>query len=456
MVLFRRGHAKACIGTLWITLAVSVLGWPLNTQAADLLEIYHQAQESDPVFRSARFALEAARQKVPEAVSALLPSVAATGSAGRTSGDTRYTDTPDLHRGFNSNGWSVQLTQPIFRAPNIASYEESQAIATQAAAQFRQAQEDLILRVAQAYFDSLVAEEALKSATAQTQSAEEQRAAAEHGFKAGTSAVTDADEAAARAEQARSDEVAARDELRLKRRSLQKLIEIEPPALESLREDARAPRPDPDDARSWVTQAAQNSAAVLAARAALRDAQAGVFKARGQRYPIVDLTASVGSNYSSGNITEPENFATHARDKQVAIQVSVPLLDGGGMRAAIHEALANEHKAEADLETAQRQAASDAEDAYAGVLKSLAQVQALRVAVSSGESAVTGNRRGYELGIRINSDVLGAQQQLFASRRDLAKARYEAVLEGLKLKAAVGALQEEDLVAINGFLTHSP
>lgn len=421
-------------------------------QAADLLDVYRHAQESDPVFRSAQYALEAARQKVPEAVSALLPSIGASASGGRTTGDTAYTDTPLVHRGFNSNTWTVQLTQPIFRAQNIAAYNASRAILEQAMAQYRQAQEDLILRVAQSYFDVLIASEAVAAADAQFNSSEEQQTAAERNYGAGTGAITDVYEARSHTELARSEQVATLDDLASKRAHLEEIIGEEPPQLARLRDDVMPPRPDPDKADAWILRARQENPGVQAAVAAVHAAQSQSYKARSQRLPSLDLVASIGRNYSSGNIINPVDYATNARDKQIGVQLSMPLVDAGGMHAEVHEALANERKAGADLEAAVRKSAADAQDAYAGIARGTAQVRALQSAVSSGESSLTGNRMGYKLGIRINSDVLGAEQQLFASRRDLAKARYDTLLQGLKLKAAAGALDPSDLAAVNGLL----
>jgi outer membrane protein len=432
---------------------IAIVAGPSCAAAADLLDVYRLAQESDPAFRSSRYALEAARQKVPEAVSALLPSIGASASAGRTAGDTAYTDTPLVHRSFNSNTWTIQLTQPIFRADNIAGYGESRAIAEAAEAQYQQAQQDLILHTAQAYFDVLIAAEALAAADAQVKATDEQLAAAEHGYGAGTGAITDVHEARSRADLARSDQVAAVEDLESKRAQLAAIIGEEPPALTSLREGATAPRPDPDRVDEWILRAREENFAVRAAAAAVRAAHSQLYRARSQRLPRLDFIASIGRNYSSGNIINPTDYATNARDKEIGIQASMPLLDAGGMHALTQEARANERKAEADLDAAVRKSVTDARDAYAGIVRSLAQVRALQSAVHSGESAVTGNLKGYQLGIRINSDVLTAQQQLFVARRDLAKARYDTLLQGLKLKAAAGELEASDLAAVNGLLT---
>ena len=191
---------------------------------------------------------------------------------------------------------------------------------------------------------------------------------------------------------------------------------------------------------------------VRAAKAALTAANIEISRTRSARLPSVDLVASYGANYSSGNIVNPVNYATHVHDKEVDLQVTVPLLDGGGLNAQIAESRALRNEAQENLEAARRQAGMGARQAFDEVVSDISQVKALRVAIAAGEEAVNGNRAGYSLGIRINSDVLDAEQQLYGSRRDLAQARYDALLEGLKLKAAAGELTEQDVAAINGML----
>lgn len=439
-------------GIGWMGLVVALAAAPAH--GADLMDVYNMALDSDAGIQSARYALEAAKEKVPEAISALLPAIGASATDGHTLGNTQYSGTPQVQRGFSSYTWTVQLTQPLLHAQSVAVYDESRAIAEQATAQYRLAQEDLILRVSQAYFDIQVANEALAAADAQLKSTEEQLTAAQRGYDDGTVAITDVHEARAHAEQARSQRVAALDDLETRRAALEAIIGRVPEALASLKELVVAPRPDPERVESWVAQAKSENPAVRAAIAAVNVAQAEVYKAEFQRLPTIDLVASIGRNYSSGNIINPSDYATNASDRQIGVQVSMPILDGGGIHAMVREAKANERKAEADLEAARRKSAADARDAYAGIVNGLAQIQALEVAVKSGESSVTGNQVGYRLGIRINSDVLNAQQQLFSSARDLAKARYDTLLQGLKLKAAAGSLGEKDILVVNALLSN--
>jgi len=435
-----------------VALGFAVLVGPPHSRAADLVALYALAEQNDPVFQSARHELEAARQKRPEAFSALLPSVVASGSLSRTFGKTQYTDTPEINRTYNADQWLLQLTQPIFRIDAVLAYDEARASVEQALAQYAAASQDLILRFSRAYFDEIVAENRVTAVRAQLQALNEQLSAARRSFDAGVGSVTDVDDTRARAAAAQAQQVAARNDLQASQAGLEAIIGEPLPALDPLGAGAVLPRPEPEEVGTWVTRATQDHPNVKAAKAGLEGAEHEVHRMLSQHLPSIDLVAGYGGNYSAGNITEPLNYATNVHDKQISLQVTLPLLDGGGIGARVAEARAKRAKAASDLTAAQRQAALEARIAYGAVLSGVAQAEALQTAVAAGQSALRGNRIGYGLGIRINSDVLNAQQQLYASMQDLEKARYDTLFQGLKLKAAAGELSEQDLKTVNALL----
>jgi len=427
-----------------------------SSRGADLMDLYAMAQNSDPTFESARHTLEAAKQKRPEAFSALLPALSASGTDGRTEGRTRYTDTPEIDRTFNTDQWTLQLTQPVFRADRLLAYGEARATVEQALAQYEAAHEDLLLRVSRAYFDVIVAERRVTAARAQVVALNEQLVAARRSFDAGVASITDVDDTRSRAASAQSDEVAALNDLESAGAALEAVTGEPPERLAALRADVELPKPFPSDASSWVQRATSDNPKVKAAEAAAKAADYEVDRSRAQRLPTVDLIATYGGNYAGGNITEPVNYDTIVRDKQINLQVSVPLLDGGGMHAQVAEARALHARAESDVTAARRQATLDARQSFAAALSGASQVQALVTAVSAGQSALKGNKVGYGLGLRINSDVLNAEQQLYRTMQDLDKARYDTLYAGLKLKAATGELAEDDLRAIDALLEPVP
>lgn len=435
--------------TIFALIIVSICQ-PAN--AADLLEIYHLAQTNDPTFEAARYTLESVQQRIPQARAGLLPVIAANGNKNHTRSSASYDGAPALARDVNSRVWTLQLTQPLIRVQNVFAYTESEALVEQATAQFAQAEQELILRVAQAYFDVVVAEESIAVAEAQVHAMGEQLAIASRGFETGTTTITDVHEARSRIALARSQRVAAVNELETKRSELEKIIGQSTSPLSVLQASVVAPKPEPNDPQAWVGQARNNHPAVRAQQAALTAAEATINKSRSEHLPTLDLTASYGGNDASGNIASPVDYTTSAKSRVVGVQFSMPLFSGGATSAKVAEAEAIRYKTRADLEVARRQAGADARQAYAGIINGLAQIEALNSAVESGKNAVKGNQVGYKLGIRINIDVLNAEQQLYTSQRDLTKARYDMLFQGLKLKAAAGVLGEADLGVINGLL----
>lgn len=440
---------RSCL--LSVTLATLVC---MPAGATDLLDAYRLAQGSDPTFDSARYALEAVRQKIPQARAALLPVANVTGNNGNTHAETVFTGVEPVDRKMKSWAWTLQLTQPLLRASSVYAYWQSESVVEQAIAQYEQAEQDLLLRVAQAYFGVIVAQDVIAASDAEVHALEEQLGQVTRGFALGTHSVTDIDETKSRLGLSRSQRVAAKNDLESKRADLEKVTGQTLTQLAVLQASVIPSEPKPMDGRAWMDQARTNHPLVRAQRAALAAAQSGIKKNRAEYSPTLDLVASYGSNYASNSLTTPSDYSTRANSRQVGLQLNIPIFAGGATNSKVVEAVANRNKAQAELEAAIRQAATDAQQAFAGVINGLAQIEALRSAVESGQSAVKGNRAGYRLGIRINLDVLNAEQQLYTAQRDLTKARYDTLVQGFKLKAAAGTLGETDLLAVNGLLSH--
>ena len=439
----------------WLSLgcfvALMVLS-PAAAQATDLLGVYRLAQTNDPTYAAARHTLDAALQQVPQARAGLLPKLDLTGNYNQTDANASFTGIPINNRNVYAWTWTLQLTQPLLRISNVYAYQEAEAKALQASEVFEAARQDLILRVAQAYFDVLVAQEGVYAAQAQLDAMREQHKQAQHGFKSGLVAVTDVYEAKAKAARAQSELDGAQNDLAAKRAELDRLTGVSPGRLAALRRIVVMPQPKPDALEPWVAQASEDNPAVLAQRAALRAASSDVGKNRAENLPTLDLTASYGGNYSSGSILNPTNFSTRADASVVGLQLTIPVYAGGAIDSQVAQARANEYKARSQLEEARRKAAAEAKEAYLAIGTGVSQIEALQTSVEAGRESVKGNRIGYKLGIRIDSDVLSAEDQLYAARRDLAKARYDTLLQGLKLKAAAGVLGVSDLATINALL----
>lgn len=439
-----------------LVLAAALLAWlPMpSALAADLLQVYRDAQANDAQFASARSQLLATREKLPQGRAGLLPQIAGTAGAQRTMAD--YSSPVDTTRYFNANTWALQLTQPLFRWDRWETYKQGELASLAGEVTFQQAQLDLITRASQAYFDVLAAQDNLYLAGAQKKAIGEQLEQAKRNFEVGTATITDANDAQARYDLATSTEIAAQSALEVTRATLQQITGKPVDELMGLRPEAQIPGPLPADVNAWASQAEQTNPQVGLASYNLETAQRETNKAKAGHLPSVDLVASYGYTNAQGTATQLSNVGSRYNSGVVGVQLNIPIFTGGQIQSRVRETLALADKAASDLEFARRTAAQQARQTYSGVFNGLAQVKALEAAERSAQSAVESNQLGYEVGVRINIDVLNAEAQLFSTRRDLSKARYDTIMNGMRLKASTGTLSEDDVVQINTLLTQLP
>lgn len=438
------------------TLSLLLAGFGLAAnaaQAADLLSVYRDAAAYDAQFAAARASLDAGREKLPQGRSGLMPTIGV--GANTTWNDTevtpRTTPTTTTQREYNSHGWTATLTQPLFRWQNWAAYKQGEFAAAVAEAQFAAAKQDLIVRVAQAYFDVLNAQETVATAAAQKTAIAQQLESAKRNFEVGTATITDTHEAQARYDLAVATELAAQNDYTVKRQALQTLIGKEAELLKTLRAGAEINRPQPDDMQSWAATAEAGNLSVAQAQAALEIADQEVAKQRAGHLPTLDAVATYGRT-GVGYSATTGGAGYDSKATTIGLQLTVPIFAGGYTASKDREAVALREKAIADLDNARRQAALGARQAYLGVTSGLSQVKAYEAAVASSQSALESNKVGYDVGVRINIDVLNAQSQLFDTRQKLSKARFDTLVAQLKLKQAAGNLTEDDLAAINALL----
>lgn len=425
------------VQTLASLLLASMLASPVS--AADLLEIYRAAQSQDAVFAAARAAHLAGQEKLTQGRALLLPSVNLT--ANTTYNDV---DAPTFAQKYNSNGYGVNLVQPLFREQNWAAYNQSELQLAMAEAQFRGAQQDVILRSAQAYFDVLIAQDTVQLTAAQKSAIAQQLEQAKRNFEVGTATITDTYEAQARYDLILAQELAAASDLEIKRRDLQRLIDADAPSLNVLGAGFNPVSPDPSDVQKWIDDAQRGNVQVVIAEAAHRLAEEEVARMRGGHLPTVDLVGNYARNAGCSF-----GICGDTRSTTVGVQLNMPLFQGGATQSKWREADANREKARQDLENARRNVAVQTRQAYLGVVTGVARVQALQQALRSSESLLEASKLGQEVGVRTSLDVLNAQQQLYSTRRDLFQAKYSYLVSHLQLKAAAGNLLEADLERVN-------
>lgn len=430
---------------------LAAFGTTNPAQATDLLDIFHSAQSNDPVFAAARAAQQAGQEKLPQGRALLMPSV-------NLSANSTFNDQTTQYRGnflipgaggnhrYNSNGYGVTLVQPLFRQQNWLAYSEAELQVAQTDAQLKIAEQDLVLRTAQAYFDVLIAQDSVQLTGAQKTAIAEQLAQAKRNFEVGSATITDTHEAQARHDLTHAQEIAAQNNLAIKLQALQQLTNSAPKDLKPLGSQFKLSAPLPADMEVWVNEAQINNPQLAIARAGSELAEKEVTRNRGGHLPTVDLVANYSKNGANGGSF---GIGSDTTSKSVGVQLNLPLFQGGAVSSKAREAEANSERAKQELENAHRNVALQTRQAYLGVVSGIAQVQALQQALTSSLSVLEASRLGQEVGVRTNLDVLNAQQQLYATRRDLYQAEYNYLLSQLRLKAAVGGLDEAELTKTN-------
>ena len=435
-----------------LSLAFALLCSGTPTFGADLLEIYRLALASDPVYSAARAGWTASQEKLPQGLAGLLPQASVSASTQYNDRDLRFRNpaVAGSQAQYNSNTASLSVTQPLYRKQNLVAYDQGKTQVALADVQFASVAQDLILRVSQAYFDVLLASANLSFTRAQKTAIAQQLEQAKRNFEVGNATITDTHEAQARYDLVTAQEIAAQADVEVKNRTLEQLIGRPAPALAGPARNFSPIPPTPNTMEAWVERARTNGLAVRIAQETLNFQSQDVIRNRGAHYPTVDAYASLtdsgqGSGVQGGS-------GTDTNSKIIGLQLAIPLYQGGIVNSRVRESLANEDKARQELEFARRSAELAARQGYLGVTSNIAQVRALEAAVVSNQSSLDSTILGQQVGVRTQVDVLNAQQLLFSARRDLAQARYNYIASFLRLIAAAGELDEEDLQRINGWL----
>jgi outer membrane protein len=416
-----------------------------SVQAQSLVEIHAAARGYDAAYQAAKAQYDATLAKADQSVAAILPTAGLGVSASRTSQEVL----PGPERYYNAQSATLSASQPLYRPANWVGYEQGMKQITLAQAQLRAADQDLIVRISQAYFDVLASQDSLEFVKSQKKAVSEQLAQAKRNFEVGTSTITDSREAQARYDLVVAQELAAENDLRVKSLALDLLVgqtKVAPKPLKAPVELSLLV--DPSDVEHWVALAREKNPLVQQADVALEVARLESRKAKAGHLPTLDLTGSYSAVNNSGgsSTTLADNRINVA---SIGLNLNIPLFAGYSIQNRVKETLALEEKARADLDAAQRGVVQGVRTAFLGVQSGLAQVKALEAAAISSQSALDANKLGYQVGVRINIDVLNAQSQVFDTRAKLSKARYDVLVGGLKLRQASGTLNEEDLQAIN-------
>jgi outer membrane protein len=421
---------------------------PAGAETANLHSIYQLAAERDAAMAAARENYKAGQEKVIQGRALLMPTV----TAGANYNYSRSEDDVFVPNGKSSDSTtvSINLVQPIYNAANFASKRQGTLVSEQAKDVLTLAEQDLIVRVAEAYFAVLGAQEGVRVAEAQKRAFSENLDRAKLTFKVGTATITDKLEAQARYDLARADEIAANNGLQVARQSLASIIGEFPESLADLTEVTVLPVLAPAEMDAWINRAKENNAQIRLTQQSLNISGEALNQARAQHHPTLSFVGNASQNSGYNSFASKDNTTT---TYSVALQLDVPIFTGGMTSSAVREANAMRDSSRFQLEQVQRGVVLQTQQAYLAVVNGRLRVDALQQALTSSQSAVDATRKGLEVGVRTNLDLLNAQQQFFATKRDFSVAKYTYLTDVLRLKSASGILSVTDVSEVNGLLS---
>ncbi len=453
----RRSAVSRAIATLAIGTCLAGAA-----QAESLLELYDAAKLYDATYLAARAQAESAYSKADQAKALVRPSLNLQAGITRTDFDSSVNNVPATIPGapapnYNSNTTTkragLQARQTIYNADSFARLDQAEQSRILADADLQVASQDLAVRVTQAYFDVLGAQDVLTTAQANKAALAEQLAAAQRSFEVGNSTITDTREAQARHDLATAQELAAANELRVKRITLDQLVGRANVTPNPLRTPATLDSLTPGEMEEWVNQA-QGSPNVRKAEAGLQTASLEIERARAGHLPTLDAVASLQRTNIDTSNQLAKTSGGAGTSAAIGLEMNMSLYAGNSIQNRIAEVLKLKEKAEHDLDNAKRQVTLGTRQAYLGVQSGLVQVKAYEAAEASAKLALEATQLGYRVGVRINKDVLDAQTQLANTQKDLSKSRYDVIVGSVKLRQASGVLTQDDLAELNKLLAN--
>lgn len=425
-----------------------------SVHAADLVQIANAAWSYDGTWRAARLNWDADQQLLVQGRAALFPNVSA--SYGRYDNERKIEDL-NLTQNYGSEVSTFTLTQPLFRVDAWYGYKEAKSSTDIAQANFEQARQDFVLRVAQGYFGVLRAWDTLVSAKAEEKAIGRQLEQTQERFDVGLVPATDVEEAQATYDLTRVNLIVAQQQYDIARDQLETLTGQRWETLSELKDDLPMKGPQPARMDDWIEKARAQNPQVLAARYNAELSENTAKRQLGAQLPQVQLVAQYQHSHTAPEGSSAAGFATgvnpDSESKQIGVEVSLPLFQGGGLNSRRKEAALRADAASYQYQQALRDIIQQARSAYRTVEADALRVSARKQAIRSARSALEATQSGYDVGTRNVVDVLNAQQALFAAERDYANARYDYIINSLTLKSTTGDLRQGDLASVNQWLS---
>ena len=424
-----------------------------NVKQQTLLDVYQQALANDPTLASALSANQAAQELIEQGKALYRPTVNFTANANATQTDIRFIDSSGSNNPFRFQGrsnfegynYGVDARQPIFRKQNWVQIDQAKIQVSQADKQYALSQQALILRITQAYFAVLIAQDKIELIGAQKTAILSQLDQANANFEVGTATITDVNEAQARYDLILAQEIAAINEHKIAERAVQAITGQLPQKLAPVRTDIKTSSLV-QDMDKWLEVAALNNLNIQISQDNLALAEQEILRNQAGHLPTLDAVASYNDNYANGNST---GTGSELKSGVIGLQLQIPLYAGGATSSKVRQAVLLKEKAQSDIEITRRNTQLETQRAYLNLSTSIAQVRAYEQALISSQSQLDSTKLGYEVGVRTSIDVLNAQQQFFSAQRDLLQSRYDYLVNIIRLKAASGVVAEVDLADIN-------
>ncbi len=433
-----------------ILFLLAAFGLSCNAGAVNLEEILSLALANNPQVNQAKAAYNVALESRPQARANFLPNINLTANTTDNSQDRQFEIGQfGGNEDFNSHGYTLSLTQPVYNRDAIVQRRQTNAIIGEAEANFASAKQELIVRAAERYFDVLAAEDNVTFAEAEKKSIARQLDQTNERFDVGLIPITDVNEAQASYDLSIADGIDAENTLLSAREGLREVTGNYHDVLAPLIANTPLPSPDPDNIERWVEVALNENLAVQAAEFASENLRHAIDRAKSGHYPSVNVVASQANSVSGGGSLGGSEIDSTA----LSLQLNVPLYQGGRIRSQTRAALARLDESSQQLEQQRRSTVRQVRQSYLGVLASISRINALKQAEKSSQSALEANEVGLEVGTRTTVDVLDARRVLFRAKRDLARVRYDYILNTLRLKQAAGVLTNNDIREVNLWLS---
>ncbi|MCW9013636.1 MAG: TolC family outer membrane protein [Gammaproteobacteria bacterium] len=433
-------------------LTLSAVSQPSN--AIDFLQALELAQQSDPDILAAEYEYQGILETRPQSKSALLPSIDFSIYKTHTNAETENSSDislrPNGSTSFDTDGYSLSLNQTLYNHGIYKTLQQTDINIAAATANIEATRQTLIVRVADAYFNVLGAQDNLKFARAEKKAIGQQLEQTQKRFDVGLIAITDVKESQARYDVSVADEIEAKNLLETTRETLRSIIGEAPESLNILTETMPLLIPEPANIDQWTDTARKNNLQLQAAKFAFQAAQKQIDIDKSNHYPSLGLVAQ--HNYTSPD--GGSSVISDTTDTSIMVQLSVPIYSGGLTSAKTRQAIANKEKARALQNRALRQTVQQSRESYLGVTTSIAQVKAFKQALISTQTAHEATQAGFEVGTRTSIDVLSSLREQYRAERDYARTRYTYILNSLRLKQAAGILSMQDVVKINQWLEH--